>query len=86
MVKADVTQVESLDRVIKRGTDAIVFAASASKEGGTAESVDNLGLVNVAKCAVAAKVRLPLHLHLLNFIRYTHSTPSPPYAQRFRDL
>jgi nucleoside-diphosphate-sugar epimerase len=38
------------------GTKAVIFAASASKQGGTPSSVDNAGLVNVAKACIEANV------------------------------
>ena len=38
------------------GSRAVIFAASASKKGGTASAVDNIGLVNVAKACIDAKI------------------------------
>ena len=38
------------------GARAVIFAASASKEGGTPAAVDNAGLVQVAKACLEAKV------------------------------
>jgi uncharacterized protein YbjT (DUF2867 family) len=38
------------------GTRAVIFAASASKQGGSPSVVDNLGLVNVAKACIEANV------------------------------
>ena len=51
----DVTDSKSVETAVK-GTRAVIFAASASKEGGTAAQVDNLGLVTVAEACLAAKV------------------------------
>lgn len=36
------------------GSRAVIFAASASKQGGTPSAVDNAGLVSVAKACIAA--------------------------------
>lgn len=44
---ADVTDPATLAQALK-GVDACIFAASASKEGGTADEVDRTGLINVA--------------------------------------
>ena len=44
---ADVTDPATLVQALK-GVDACIFAASASKEGGTADEVDRTGLINVA--------------------------------------
>ena len=38
------------------GTRAVIFAASASKQGGTPSAIDNAGLVNVAKACIEANV------------------------------
>ena len=51
----DVTDSKSVVTAVE-GTRAVIFAASASKEGGTAAQVDNLGLVTVAEACLAAKV------------------------------
>jgi uncharacterized protein YbjT (DUF2867 family) len=51
----DVTNPSTMDAVVQ-GARAVIFAASASKAGGTPAQVDNVGLVNVAKACIAAKV------------------------------
>jgi len=51
----DVTIPSTVKSAIE-GSRAVVFAASASKQGGTPSAVDNLGLVNVAKACIDAKV------------------------------
>ncbi len=51
----DVTIPSTIQSAIE-GSRAVIFAASASKQGGTAKAVDNEGLVNVAKACIAAKV------------------------------
>jgi nucleoside-diphosphate-sugar epimerase len=51
----DVTQPATVDAVV-RGTRAVIFAASASKQGGTPAQVDNDGLVTVAKACIANQV------------------------------
>jgi hypothetical protein len=51
----DVTRAESLDDAIK-GADVVIFAASASKNGGNAASVDNNGLYNTALESIKFKV------------------------------
>ena len=55
--QCDLTQadVNSLTNVFE-GCSAVIYAASASKKGGTAKAVDNIGVVNVAQASVAAKV------------------------------
>eukprot|EP01031_Cornospumella_fuschlensis_P040961 gene40961-49967_t len=55
-VYADVTKVETLAPVIQ-GASAVIFAASASSKGGSAEQVDYLGVVNVAK--ECARLQIP---------------------------
>ena len=54
-VPCDVTNPPTISAAIK-GSRAVVFAASASKQGGTAAAVDNDGLVNVAKACVEFQV------------------------------
>lgn len=39
-----------------KGTRAVIFAASASKQGGTPNEVDNIGLQNVATACIANKI------------------------------
>jgi NAD(P)H-binding len=39
-----------------QGSRAVIFAASASKQGGTSNEVDNVGLVNVAKACLMANI------------------------------
>jgi NAD(P)H-binding len=51
----DVTQPSTIASAVQ-GTRAVIFAASASKQGGTPAQVDNEGLVNVAKACVSANV------------------------------
>jgi uncharacterized protein YbjT (DUF2867 family) len=51
----DVTQPSTIAAAVSKSR-AVIFAASASKEGGTAAAVDNEGLVNVAKACIAAQV------------------------------
>lgn len=51
----DVTNTETIQSAI-RGSRAVIFAASASKAGGTAAAVDNIGLVNVAKACIEQKI------------------------------
>jgi len=51
----DVTKPETLTSTIQ-GSKAVIFAASASKAGGTAAAVDNTGLVNVAKACIECNV------------------------------
>ena len=54
-MQCDVTLPNTIDKAVK-GSRAVIFAASASKTGGTPAQVDNEGLVNVAKACIAAKV------------------------------
>jgi uncharacterized protein YbjT (DUF2867 family) len=51
----DVTNPSAISAAVK-GSRAVVFAASASKQGGTAAAVDNDGLVNVAKACIEFNV------------------------------
>lgn len=53
----DVTKEETIAPVVK-GANAVIFAASASKEGGTPAVVDNAGLGSVAKACIDAKVKI----------------------------
>ena len=55
MMPCDVTVPSTVESAVE-GSRAVIFAASASKQGGTAAAVDNEGLVNVAKACIAAKV------------------------------
>lgn len=55
-MKCDVTDVSTIEPAVK-GAAAVIFAASASKEGGTPAVVDNAGLVAVAKACIDAKVK-----------------------------
>ena len=48
----DVTVPSTVDAAVK-GTRAVIFAASASKQGGTPSEVDNVGLKNVATACIA---------------------------------
>jgi uncharacterized protein YbjT (DUF2867 family) len=51
----DVTIQSTIESAVV-GSKAVIFAASASKAGGTPAQVDNDGLVNVAKACIDAKV------------------------------
>lgn len=51
----DVTQPSTLPTALN-GAKAVIFAASASKQGGTPAQVDNAGLINVAKACLDANV------------------------------
>ncbi|KAG7353757.1 NmrA family protein [Nitzschia inconspicua] len=51
----DVTQPSTIAEAVQ-GTRSVIFAASASKQGGTPAQVDSEGLVNVAKACIEAKV------------------------------
>ncbi len=51
----DVTDNKSV-QLACAGSSAVIFAASASKAGGTPSQVDNVGLVNVAKACIDANV------------------------------
>lgn len=55
MMPCDVTLPDTIPAAVE-GSRAVIFAASASKQGGTPNAVDNEGLVNVAKACIAAKV------------------------------
>jgi uncharacterized protein YbjT (DUF2867 family) len=56
VLQCDVTDPSTIAPAVK-GTSAVIFAASASKEGGTPSAVDNAGLVLVAKACIAANVK-----------------------------
>ena len=51
----DVTVPSTIQSVV-RGCRVVIFAASASKSGGTPSAVDNAGLVNVAKICIDEQV------------------------------
>ena len=53
--KCDVRDAEALSSAV-RGSTAVVYAASASKSGGGAEAVDNVGAVAAARACLAAEV------------------------------
>ena len=55
-ISADVTNIASLTAALQ-GASAVVFAASASRKGGSAQQVDFVGLENVAK--VCADLKIP---------------------------
>jgi len=55
VASGDVTKIETLEGCIK-GASAVIFAASASKNGGNAKAVDNVGVENVAKECVRLNV------------------------------
>ena len=52
----DVADASTIAPVVA-GASAVIFAASASKEGGTPAVVDNAGLVAVAQACIDAKVK-----------------------------
>ena len=54
-IVCDVTNPLTVDAAVK-GTRAVIFAASASKQGGTPSEVDNIGLKNVATACIANQV------------------------------
>mmetsp|Transcript_17837 Transcript_17837/g.60626 ORF Transcript_17837/g.60626 Transcript_17837/m.60626 type:complete len:340 (-) Transcript_17837:87-1106(-) len=54
-VAADVTNLSTLEAAVK-GADAVIFCASASKKGGNAKQVDNVGVQNIASACVSQKV------------------------------
>lgn len=56
VLRADVTKPESLKAAVA-GARGVIFAASQSKEGGSAKAVDNLGLISTAEACIAAKVK-----------------------------
>lgn len=51
----DVTDASTIRSAVQ-GSRAVIFAASASKQGGTPAAVDNLGLVNVAQACLDNQV------------------------------
>ena len=51
----DVTNLSTIQSAVQ-GTRAVIFAASASKAGGTPAQVDNDGLVRVAQACIDAQV------------------------------
>lgn len=52
---ADVTKLETLNNALE-GASSVIFAASASKKGGNAESVDYLGVINAAKACISLNI------------------------------
>lgn len=58
------------------GSRGVVFAASASKQGGTPAAVDNMGLTSVAKACIDAKVP-----HLVIVSSGAVTKPSSPVYQ-----
>jgi uncharacterized protein YbjT (DUF2867 family) len=54
-ISADVTSIASLTAALQ-GASAVVFAASASRKGGSAKQVDFVGLENVAKVCTDLKI------------------------------
>jgi putative NADH-flavin reductase len=52
---ADVKDVRGMIAALE-GVDSCIFAASASKEGGTPQEIDRDGLINVAKACILNKV------------------------------
>ena len=71
----DVTDPKSV-QLACAGTSAVIFAASASKNGGTPSAVDNAGLVNVAKACIDANVP-----HLVVVSSGAVTKPSSPVYQ-----
>ncbi|KAK1746795.1 Rossmann-fold NAD(P)-binding domain-containing protein [Skeletonema marinoi] len=71
----DVTDPKSVNLACA-GTSAVIFAASASKSGGTPSAVDNAGLVNVAKACMDANVP-----HLVVVSSGAVTKPSSPVYQ-----
>lgn len=53
--QVDVTKKDSIEQAIS-GAAAVIFAASASKSGGSAEQVDFQGVANVAEICVRNKI------------------------------
>lgn len=51
----DVTNAATISSAIE-GSKAVIFAASASKQGGTPNAVDNVGLVNVAEACIKQNI------------------------------
>ena len=51
----DVTKIETIEKAIK-DSKAVIYAASASSDGGNAENVDYLGLKNVANECIRLKI------------------------------
>ena len=51
----DVTVPSTVDAAVK-GTRAVIFAASSSKQGGAPSEVDNIGLQNVAMACIANQI------------------------------
>jgi len=57
VVCGDVTSSSSLSKLISKGSaDAVVYCASASKEGGSAEQVDCDGVISCAKLCIENKI------------------------------
>ena len=71
----DVTDPKSV-QLACADTSAVIFAASASKNGGTPSAVDNAGLVNVAKACIDANVP-----HLVVVSSGAVTKPSSPVYQ-----
>jgi NAD(P)H-binding len=71
-MKCDVTDFSTIENAGK-GASAVIFAASASKGGGTPAVVDNAGLVAVAKACIDAKVK-----HLVIVSSGAVTKPSSP--------
>lgn len=55
VIRADVTDPSSLSEALKNAR-AVVFAASASRGGGSAEKVDYIGVDNVAKACIQLQI------------------------------
>jgi uncharacterized protein YbjT (DUF2867 family) len=71
VLQGDVRDVNSLLPAFK-GVDAVIFAASASKEGGKAAEIDNQGLVN---CGIACK-----QMNVKRIVVVSSGAVSKPYS------
>ena len=71
----DVTVPSTIEAAVT-GSRGVVFAASASKQGGTPAAVDNMGLTSVAKACIDAKVP-----HLVIVSSGAVTKPSSPVYQ-----
>lgn len=68
-ISADVTNIASLTAALQ-GASAVVFAASASRKGGSAQQVDFVGLENVAKVCVDLKIPRLVAISRLEYTYY----------------
>jgi len=73
VVCGDVTSSSSLSRLLDKGSaDAVVYCASASKEGGTARQIDCDGVVSCAKLCIENKIP--------NFVVVSSGAVSKPFS------